>query len=218
MIKKILIVAILLFGAYLFLYQNIINERVKLEDEHCIVVNPLIIKRKELYLDSMRALVSKTGGLKAYQDINNQYIEASKKYITKEDKWLKEDLSMINNPLVMKLVNKEGYQGALLLHRIYELDFINTKIILKMFKEKDQKEQDRLGKSITENTIELKKANNDYDKISSVHNYRLVDRLIKVPPSKCPPENRNIPDVEKELEKIMVPGSLPSGFKEGIPS
>jgi hypothetical protein len=214
-IKGVLIMGIVLLGAYLVLYQNVINERVKLEDEHCIVVNPLIIKRKQTYLDSMKALVNNTGD---YLKLNDKYIEVSKKYITEEDEWLKKDSAMLHNPVVRLVVKKDGYQGALMLHRINELDLINTKIILLLFEEKDLKKQETLGKSIAKNTFELNALQKDYDRISGVHNYRWVDYLIRTPQSKCPLENRNIPDVENELQKIMTPETLPPAFKEGTPS
>lgn len=215
--KSKLLVIFFIFGfiAYLFIYQDIINERVKLEDDHCMMVNPLIIKRKQTYLDSMKALVNNTGD---YLKLNDKYIEVSKRYIAEEDKWLKKDSVMLHNPLVRLLVKKDGYQGALMLHRINELDLINTKIILRLFDEKDLKKQETLGKSIAKNTLELKKLQEDYDRISGVHNYRWVDYLIRTPQSKCPDANRNIPDVENELRKIMVPEISSPSLKEGTPS
>lgn len=199
LLSLLLIVGVI---AYVLVYQNVINERVKLEDEHCMKVNPLIIQRKTLYLDSMKALL-KSKDIDQYDKINAQYISVSNKYIKEEDEWLKNDQSMISSPLVKLVISKDGYQGALMSHRMYELDFINTKNILRLFHEKDKSEQEKLSKSLVQNTIEFKKLNNDYDKISNLHNYRWVDYLIKVPQSECPAVNRNIPDVERELQKLI---------------
>lgn len=214
-IKLLLVLLIIGFIAYILVYQHIINDRVTLEDEHCIVVNPLIIKRKQTYLDSMKALVNNTGD---YLKLNDKYIEVSKRYMAEENKWLEKDLVMLHNPLVRLVVKKDGYQGALMLHRINELDLINTKIILSLFEEKDQKEQEILGKSIAKNTIELNSLQKEYDRISGVHDYRWVDYIIRTPQSKCPDANRNMPDVENELRKIMVPEISSPSLKEGTPS
>ena len=207
MIHKIKILAtIFIFGfiAYILLYQNIINERVKLEDEHCIRVNPHIIKRKNLYIDSMRALLVDDDKY-LYDSVNAQYIAESDKYINEEGKWLSSDLKMLSNPLVKMVVIKRGYEGALMLHRIYELDFINTKIIVSLLNKKDEDKQNKLSKSLPQNVNESNKLNEDYDRIvaSKQKDYRWVDYLIKTPQTTCPVENYNIPDVESELKKMF---------------
>jgi len=215
MIKKILIATVLLFGLYVLLLQNTITERVRLEDERCIVVNPLVIKRKKLYLSSMKALFKNTG---QYSKINDEYIETSKLYHLEEEKWLKKDLDQLQNPLVKLLVNKDGFDGAILNHRIIELEYINSKLVTKLLETDEPTKLENLNAEIDKNVEEGNKATEAYDKLTKTTNLRFVDRLIRIPEQKCPPENYDIPDVWRELQKIMTPEASPKDLDEGLPS
>lgn len=202
--KILLIVLIFGFIAYIFIYQNIINERASLDDEHCIKVNPLIIKRKNLYIDSMRAMFA--GKSKSvYENLNAKYVEAVNQYLVEESKWLEKDSKALGNPLVKMLVLESGYKSAEIGHQIYELDLINTKNILKLLNEKSPDKQKNLSNYISINGRELDDLYKDYDEVvaSSPKDYRWVDYLIRVPKTSCPAENYNFPDVNGELNKML---------------
>ena len=56
-------------------------------DQHCLKVNPLVIARKNNYIDSMKVLLA-SGSAEEYWAENDKYLDNSKKYIEAEKTWL----------------------------------------------------------------------------------------------------------------------------------
>ena len=90
--KKLLIISIILglglFVGYIYKYQQLINEGSYLADEHCIKINPLIIDRKNKYLDQYNLILkagSDTATAEEYHAALDKYMQASDVY-QKEEK------------------------------------------------------------------------------------------------------------------------------------
>ncbi len=92
-LKKVRIIFFaVLFGIGLFVfptwkYQQLINEGSVIADEQCLKVNPLIIARKNSYINSMKILQA-SGSAQDYWTETDKYLDISKKYILAEDSWL----------------------------------------------------------------------------------------------------------------------------------
>lgn len=215
-IKKIIIIisfpAILALGYFIFSifkYQSIVNEGSILADNQCLIVNPIIIDRKNSYIKSLQAL--KDNNYEEYEKQTENYFKASKDYVSEQTKWLDTQKNYIDrwdfqyfNPSYVKNAAKYQYESR-------KADMESTKLLI------DSYEVSQLNKSLSEElalkSVEKIKIRNDADKKYEEiwNNPGKLDwrtRFIKVPPSKCPDENFNIPDVEDFLNPKSVPANL----------
>lgn len=211
--KAAIVIAIILIplaAYYLFpilMYQRLVNEGSVLADNQCMKVNPIIIERKTAYLNSMQAL--KDNDVKTYEKETEKYLAASSKYVEAQTAWLKEQKKYIDrwdfqhfNPSYVK-------DAAMTQFVSRAADVESTKYLIEAFEIKD------LNKTIAEEDgnkameqIKIRNAaDKKYDEIWD--NPGKLDwrtKFIKVPPSKCPDENFNIPNVDD----ILTPDSAPA--------
>lgn len=193
----LLILVVLSFGAYIIKYQLLVNEGSRLADQHCLVVNPLIIQRKQAYIDLIEITQINPN---LYMEFNNKYLDYSKKYLTAEKQWLKTQDAFMNRWDVKWLVDKNIQAAGALQYKMYLADYQGTDALVKAFETKDPREQERLMKIVAQTGNDAIKAQEAYVKAwdnkptGFVRNY-----LIKVPTSKCPAENFDFPDVTKAL-------------------
>lgn len=190
-------------------YQRLVNEGSELADNQCLKVNPVIIARKNSYIKSIQAL--KDNNYKEYEKQTDSYFMESKQYVALQSEWLDTQKKYIDkwdfqyfNPSYIKTAAKYQYDSR-------KADMESTKLLI------DSYEVTQLNKSLSEElalkSMEKIKIRNDLDKKYSDiwDNPGKLDwrtRFIKVPASKCPDENFNIPDVEDFLNPKSVPSNL----------
>lgn len=216
-IKLIICISVVAAVGYLIFtiiqYQRLVNEGSILADNQCLKVNPVIIDRKNSYIKSLQAL--KNNNYKEYEKQTVNYFQASKQYISEQSKWLDTQKNFIDrwdfqyfNPSYIKIAAKYQFESR-------KADMESTKFII------DSYEVTQLNKSLSEElalkSVEKIKIRNEADKKYNAiwNNPGKLDwrtRFIKVPPSKCPDKNFNIPDVEDFLN----PKSLPVNINQPV--
>lgn len=215
-IKKIALIlcipVILAIGYFIFSifeYQRIVNEGTVLADNQCLKVNPIIIDRKNSYIKSLQAL--KDNNYKEYEKQTEIYFKTSKEYVSEQTKWLDTEKKYIDrwdfqyfNPSYVKAAAQYQYDSR-------KADMESTKLLI------DSYEVSQLNKSLSEElalkSVKQIKIRNDADKKYDAiwDNPGKLDwrtRFIKVPASKCPDENFNIPDVEDFLNPKSIPSNI----------
>lgn len=215
-IKKIALIicipVILAIGYFIFSifqYQQLVNEGSVLADNQCLRVNPIIINRKNIYIKSLQAL--KDNNYDEYLKQTETYFKISDDYVSEQTKWLdaqkkymsKWDFQYFNPPYIQTAAQ---YQYA-----SRKADMDSTKLLM------DSYNIAQLNKSLSEElafkSMEKIKIRDDADKKYNDiwDNPGKLDwrtRFIKVPASKCPDENFNIPDVEDFLNPKSIPSNI----------
>lgn len=182
----------------IFAYQKIVNEGSVLADNQCLKVNPLIIEKKNRYIKSIQAL--KDNDPKAYEKETDAYLAASNKYITQQEAWLKSqkkyidrwDFQYFSPPYVKEAAMAQFVSRA--------ADVESTKLLIDAFEIKDLNKalSEEQGKKAIEQIKIRNAAEKKYDAIWD--NPGKLDwrtRFIRIPQTKCPEENLDIPDVEE---------------------
>ncbi|OGK31377.1 hypothetical protein A3F29_01455 [Candidatus Roizmanbacteria bacterium RIFCSPHIGHO2_12_FULL_33_9] len=200
---------LIFYAIYLGLYQSAINEKAALEEEHCVEINPLIIERKTVYLDSMSAILLE-GDVQKYIDLTEEYEDTALDYIHKEKEWLEKDWFFLKNSLNRFVFDNHVMRGFELGHELSEADLRGTILIIDLFNDyfvnlgENQAEiQNKLKQHISNLDtlgIEIEKNKVEIDRASS---QSIRNLFVRYPESKCPDENYDIPDVERELEEIF---------------
>lgn len=190
------------------MYQRIVNEGSVIADIQCLTVNPLIIQRKNIYLQSMQAVKNKDQ--EKYYKLTDDYFTISSRFVIAQKNWLVDEKDYMNKwefkyftPKYVQDAAKYQYvsrqadaESTGLLVESYKISQLNTSLS----EELTQKASDKLT---IRNNAEKK-----YDELWD--NPGKIDwrsRFIKVPPTKCPEENLNIPEVN--LKEIFEPPSSP---------
>lgn len=210
----LLLVLFLTYTGYIFKFQQLVNEGSVIADKQCINVNPLIIQRKNSYLKSMKIIMDK-GSIEDYLKELDNYIDISNKFITEQGKWLKEQKAHMNRWNYKFLIPSEIKELGRLQYISRETDMKGTKAILDMLKTTDVNRQKEYMKIIIDQTKLGKDADNEYDRIwKKGFSPDLTMRFVKVPPSKCPKENFNIPNVP---DLLLPPTRINYGPLSQIP-
>lgn len=202
-----LIAGYLIFST--FEYQRLVNEGSVLADNQCMKVNPVIIDRKNSYIKSIQAL--KDDNYKEYEKQTDNYFKASNQYVSLQTEWLDTQKKYMDkwdfqyfSPSYIKNAAKYQYESR-------KADMDSTKLLIESY------EVAQLNKSLSEELAlksmgKIKIRNDAEKKYSDIwDNPGKLDwrtRFIKVPASKCPDENFNIPDVEDFLNPKSVPANL----------
>lgn len=185
---------------YINLYQQVINEGYALIDAHCININPLIIKRKKLYIDSVKAMMYKD----EYLTANGRYLEAVKDYLKPEKEWLRADKKFLDSWNFKFFFHKNSQDSARWLYRMYLTDYQGSETIIALWDARDDGEKQKpLLKKADKSNNDLKEAQNKYDESlnKALSTFDIRNYFIKLPQSKCPKGqwDSDIPDVKKEL-------------------
>ncbi len=211
-VKIILFVTLLGFGLFVFSiwkYQQLINEGSIIADEQCLKVNPLIINRKNSYIDSMNILIA-SGSAEEYWTETNKYLDVSKKYIDAQNVWLATQKNYMDSqdfntyiPAHIKKASQAQYTSR-------EAEVKATIAIVELFetyKDIDAEKQKTLSDTIINETKKSNDANDEYNRIydNSKGKFDFRNNFTTVPQSKCPPENFDIPDVQDFLNPNTVP-------------
>ncbi len=207
-ITTIAILLLLYFGGSILAYQLLINEGSVLADNQCLKVNPIIIDRKNAYIKSMQAL--KDNDLKTYEKETDKYLAASNKYVQEQESWLKAQKKFIDR-WDFQYFNPSYVKEAAMTQFVSRVaDVESTKLLVEAFYVKDLNmsiaEED--GKKAMDQIKLRNAADKKYDEIWD--NPGKLDwrtKFIKVPPSKCPDENFNIPNVDDFLNPESTPAN-----------
>jgi len=183
------------FAISTLIYQKLVNEESIIADKQCMKVNPLIIERKNSYIRAMKILLDK-GNEEDYMSELNKYMDISNKYIKEQTKWLEEQKIYMNKWSFKFFLPGEVKMATQLQYTSREADTTSTKAIVDIYNTTDPIRQKEYVKIVINQT----KIANEADKKSDLlwntkPKFDLRVRFVKVPPTKCPKENFNIPDV-----------------------
>lgn len=203
-----IVITVFLFGTYIYKYQQIVNEGSYLADEHCIKVNPLVISRKNEYINQIQ-LMQASASAQEVQDSISNYLEISNSYLTQEKIWLEKQkrfLSKWEFNLLMPQYIKEGANSQ---YSMYEADFLSSTYLTQAFFERDESKQMELSNKVLEETAKSKAAGDKYNAIweSEKGKTDWRYRFVRVLESKCPRENEDIPDVQNPFLPKSPPRS-----------
>jgi len=185
----------LVYVLYIFKFQQLVNEGSIIADKQCMNVNPFIIGRKNSYINEMKIMSNKGSADEYMRELNN-YINFSNKYIPAQKKWLDEEKTYMNRWDYKLILPTEIQKLGMLQYISREADLQGTQAILNILKTTDINKQKEYVKVIVDKVKIAKDADNEYDQIYKKgipFDWRM--KFIKVPTSKCPKENLNIPNV-----------------------
>lgn len=188
------LLVILIFIAYIFTYQQVVNEGSFLADEHCIKVNPLIISRKDSYLKQYNLMLTNTTSEEYLKALDN-YMKLALTYQEQEKEWIAKNSKYLNSWAFKTLIPKSIQEGANYQQVMYEAEYNSSRYLSEAYTEKSQDKQYQLAKKVVEETAKSKEAGEKYDetwnKYSGQSNW--IYFFVKVPQPKCPVENYDIP-------------------------
>ena len=187
---------IIIFCLSTFKYQQLVNEGSIIADKQCLNVNPLIIQRKNSYTETIR-IAKLNGSEKDYWKEQERYLTISKKYIQAQQAWLREQKAFMNRADYKFFIPKVIQEAGLLQYQSREADMKSTIAVTEMFKSlTDTNRQKELVTIIMNEKKKQEAAEAELDKIwKSKSNFDIRVRFIRVPKTKCPKENLNIPEV-----------------------
>lgn len=206
----LIIIALILFSIYASLFQQLINEGSDLADEHCIKINPLIIDRKNMYLDQYSKMATGADS-KLFATALNNYRISARKYIDEEKLWLEKNKKFLSSAtfnFIMPAIIKEAanYQ-----YQMYEAQYLTSLYIEQAWDEKDKNIQVELTNKVTSEVSRSNEMQDKYNKTweNGVGKRGWMFNFIKVPASKCPDENYDIPVIpnpfEPQPEEVIAP-------------
>lgn len=202
---------VIAFASSILMYQRLINEGSALADNQCLKVNPIIIERKEAYINSLTAL--KANDSVTYEQDTDHYLDLSRKYVTEQTKWLGAEKAYIDRWDFQLFVPSDMKEMAITQFVSRAADTESTKALIEAFKVKDLS-QSLMNEHLKKSADQVKIRNEADDKYNELLNgprkYDWRTTFITVPSSKCPKENYNIPDVND----IFYP---PSFVKPNVP-
>lgn len=192
----IFLLALTLFSLYVNKYQKLVSEGSYLADEHCIKVNPLIIDRKNKYLDQYNLMLA-SASAQEVQDAVDKYFKVNQVYLDEEKVWLAKQRKYINSKSFNLLMPSYIKEAANYQYAMYEADYNASLYLFLGFKEEDKNKQLELTNKVVEETAKSKDAGDKYNGVWNREKGRSdwIYRFVKVPLSKCPAENYNIPDI-----------------------
>jgi hypothetical protein len=202
--KKIFVgvVAFIIMAVVLYhhQYQTLIDEGSDLADEHCIKVNPLIIDRKNRYIDNYKVMIA-SGSAEDFQRTLQDYIDVSKKYTDAEYAWVNKD-SLFQNRWDFKLIVPSYLKKAAAAQNTkYYNDYLAASAVNAAFLATDSASQKSLSDMVMDYTQKSNQAQDEYNAIfDSPHGFDIRNFFLSTPLSTCPPQNLNIPDVNEFLK------------------
>lgn len=202
-LKKIGLFVLFLLFAFIvtfciptFKYQQLVNEGSIIADKQCLNVNPLIIQRKNSYTETIR-IAKANGSEKDYWKEQENYLAISRKYIQAQKAWLKEQKAFMDRSDYKLFIPQVIQKAGILQYQSREADLNATIAVTEMFKSpSDTNKQKELATIILNEKNKQEAAEAELDKIwKSTSNFDIRARFIRIPQTKCPKENLEIPEV-----------------------
>lgn len=199
---SLFILAIVVFGLYIYRLHALAVEGNKIFEQRCLVVNPPLIAYKNSFLKFADFLKNPTqyssGQVKVFFD---DYIAGMRKYIQEETKWLSTDRKYLDRwdfKLIEPLYIKQGGEIQWKLYEAYRDD---AKYILEPFD---------VGKITPENDVKQKEARDRRDNYSQLY-FEFIDNASRISdwrkqfgnvpvPKGCTEENMRIPNTTGVLD------------------
>lgn len=218
---KILIFVIvcipILFIAYVFTFQYLVNKGFSIADEHCINVNPYIIERKNAY-NAQYNIMMASGSAQQFKIALDKYFQASKDYISAEKVWLPKDKALIDSPLFNLILPSYLKDTVRYQYEMYMADYLASVYIDEAFDEKDPAKQLELSRLVIQ---ESKTRDLNQEKYNEISNKNLgasdwIFKFVKIPTSHCPAKNDDIPNTPNLFEPATTP--QPGSANPDIPA
>lgn len=193
----VILIPVLLLGAYLYGFQQLVIEGSVLADEHCMKVNPLVISRKNAYLEQMNLILASASAEEVHQALQNYQI-ASDLYLAEENKWLSKQRSYLDGEMFKLMMPAYIKTAAEFQYQMYEAEYKSSLYTNQAFSIQDQTQQMEITSKVIEETNKSKVASDNYNKAwdDNKGKFDWRFRFIKVPKSDCPAENFDMPDTE----------------------
>lgn len=207
-IAVLMLFVVLCFTISTLAYQRLMDESAVITDKQCMKVNPLIIERKNSYIKSMKIIFTR-GNEDDYMREINKYMDISKKYIEEETNWLLEQERFMNRWDYKFFLPPEVKAAAQLQYTSREADMSETQAIIDMYKTTDVNRQKEYTKIVIDQTKIANEADKKFDLLwKTKPKFDPRVRFVKVPPTKCPKENFDIPNV---MDFLTPPKPIRSG-------
>lgn len=204
-IFAIVVFVVLGYALFEWRYQMLVNEGTAILDKQCLNVDPLIIKRKNSYLNFIRLIYEKASKEEVEKEFKT-YLTTSEKFIVEQKKWLNEQNKFMNRWDFKLILVEEIHKLSQLDYKSKELDVKIFENILKMAKTKDLNEQKKYYEENVNFLKTIEQINKEIDEIyRNKPNFSWRTIFIKAQPSKCPKENLeipNVPDFFQPLDEI----------------
>lgn len=212
MSNKLFLIPVIVVAGYfllsLIMYQRLVNEGSILADNQCLVVNPIIIERKNHYLKSLEAV--KNNDVAGQEGETAAYLERSKQFIDAQTKWLETQRVYMDRWGFQFFLTGYMKEAAQLQYDSRKADVASTTYLIEAFETAPINQtlsQELVQKSMEQSKIRIEKEG-QYNKLWDTP--RTLDwrtRFISVPASKCPEENFDFPD------EIPSPGNSPLSIR-----
>ncbi len=217
-VKIAFFAVLLIIGLFVFStwkYQHLIDQDSIIADEQSLKVNPLIIQRKNSYINSMK-IIQASGSADEYWTETNKYLDFSKKYIAAQKTWLFNQNTFMKRRDFAFFIPTYMRKAAQLQYDSREAGMKATSAIVVFFesyKNLDANQQKTLSNTILDETKKSNDADDAYNKLydSSKGKFDLRNYFTTVPQTTCPPENFNIPNVPDMLNPKTIPSNSPLG-------
>lgn len=188
-----LIVSLLILMVGGIRYQQLVDEGSYLADEHCIKVSPLVKERKNIYIKQLELMEASASTEEVHKALAD-YKQTSEKYLKAEQDWLKKQKQLLNRWDFKFLSPNQIQQSANTQYRMYEADAFTAQYMLSAFDAKDPMSQEFIYEKVAEFVNKSTLAGEEYNKVFSTPYNKLDPRFyFKIPLSKCPPENLDLP-------------------------
>lgn len=200
----LIIIILVLFVISVIKYQQLINEGSAIVEKQCMEVNSTIVDRHNSYKDLMSTQI---GSPSAIMEKLGDYMRLTKTYIEAQKVVLVEYENYLNRKDFNLFVPKEVRSSFHLQYESYEADMRLKELILQMyspsFKELSRDVKDSIVANIAGEIKRRDQANRDYLKSleDSAKIFDLRSKFVKIPESKCPPENFDIPETTEFSDK-----------------
>jgi hypothetical protein len=157
-------------------------------------------------------ILQASGSEEDYMKETNNYFAVAQKYVDAQGLWLKDQKAYMDRWDFKFFIPSPIRDGAQAQYTSREADVKSTKVLIELFGTKDIERQKELSQVVMEQTKKSKEADDEYNRIwDSPREFDFRTRFTKVPESKCPPENFDIPDVPD----LLNPKTIPTNY--GLP-
>lgn len=131
----VILIVIVAVGAYLvssiILFQRVINEGSVLADEQCLKVNPIIIRQKNHYINSLQGAIDEDG--EKYIAETDLYFTESENYIREQTAWLEAEKAHMNRWDFKYFVPSYMQEAAQLQYDMRDAENEYTKLMLQAY-------------------------------------------------------------------------------------
>ena len=142
-------------------------------------------------------ILTTSGSTEQYMEAIKKYNLASVAFIKEEKSWLAKQRKYLDSSDFKALIPRYYQEAAGYQYQMYEGDYLSSLYLNQAFNEEDPIKQKELSDKVLEETNKSSEAQDKYDAVwdreKGTFDWRF--NFVRVPVSKCPPENNDIPVV-----------------------